>query len=83
MDSTKKVPTIAQFNKCIKMMRQLVSDIQGAPYPGEQMASELYTIWYEHVQKAAVECFEFLDEVYPMQKSTSDSSEKSDPEKKA
>ncbi|MBR1715637.1 MAG: hypothetical protein IJ717_11935 [Treponema sp.] len=68
MDSTKKEPTAAQFAKCVKMIRQLVSDIQGAPYPGEQVESELYKIWYEHVQKAAVECFEFLDENFPLQK---------------
>ncbi len=46
-----------KFEECIKMMRQLVSDIQGAPYPGENFEPELYQIWYEHVQKAAVECF--------------------------
>jgi hypothetical protein len=68
MDSKKKEPTAAQFDKCVKMIRQLVSDIQGAPYPGDQVESELYTIWYEHVQKAAVECFEFLDENFPLQK---------------
>ena len=32
------------------------------------MESELYKIWYEHVQKAAVECFEFLDANFPLQK---------------
>jgi len=48
--------------KCIEIMRNLVSDIQGAPYPGEEMKSELYSIWYEHVQRDAVNAFEYLDE---------------------
>ena len=47
--------------ECIRMLRNLVSDVQGAPYPGDDIKSELYTIWYEHAQRAAVECFEFLD----------------------
>lgn len=51
--------------KCIEIMRNLVSDIQGAPYPGEEVKPELYSIWYEHVQRDAVNAFEFLDENYP------------------
>ncbi|MBQ9495209.1 MAG: hypothetical protein IJR50_06175 [Treponema sp.] len=53
---------------CVKLLRSLVSDVQGAPYPGEDIQSELYTIWYEHAQRAAVECFEFLDANYPQDK---------------
>lgn len=52
---------------CIKMLRDLVSDVQGAPYPGDDIKSELYTIWYEHAQRAAVECFEYLDANFPME----------------
>ena len=48
--------------KCIEIMRNLVSDIQGAPYPGDEIKSELYSIWYEHVQRDAVNAFEYLDE---------------------
>lgn len=51
--------------QCIEMLRQLVSDVQGAPYPGDDIKNELYTIWYEHAQRAAVGCFEFLDENFP------------------
>ena len=51
--------------QCIEMLRQLVSDVQGAPYPGEDVNSELYSIWYEHAQRAAVQCFEYLDENFP------------------
>jgi hypothetical protein len=47
------------------MLRQLVSDVQGAPYPGEDINNELYSIWYEHAQAAAVACFEYLDENFP------------------
>ena len=58
-----------KFDTCIKMMRQLVSDIQGAPYPaGEEFEPELYKIWYEHVQKAAVECFKYLDDNFTQEK---------------
>ena len=51
--------------QCIEMLRQLVSDVQGAPYPGDDVNSELYSIWYEHAQRAAVQCFEYLDENFP------------------
>lgn len=51
--------------QCVDMLRQLVSDVQGAPYPGDDIKSELYSIWYEHAQRAAVDCFEFLDENFP------------------
>ncbi len=51
--------------QCIEMMRQLVSDVQGAPYPGDDISGELYSIWYEHAQAAAVQCFEYLDENFP------------------
>ena len=47
--------------ECIRMLRDLVSDVQGAPFPGGDINTELYAIWYEHAQKAAVECFEFLN----------------------
>jgi len=60
--------TDEKIKKCVKMMRQLVSDVQGAPYPGENFEPELYRIWYEHVQKVAVECFEYLDANFPIPK---------------
>lgn len=50
------------------MLRDLVSDVQGAPFPGEDLKPELYEIWYEHAQKAAVECFEFLNDNFPQDK---------------
>lgn len=55
--------------KCIEMLRQLVSDVQGAPYPGEDINYELYSIWYEHAQAVAVACFQFLDENFPQESS--------------
>ena len=51
--------------QCIQMLRELVSDVQGAPFPGGDINTELYSIWYEHAQKAAVECFEFLNANFP------------------
>lgn len=45
----------------VELMRQLVSDVQGAPYPGNQ-EPELYAIWYEHAQRNAQNCLEMLDE---------------------
>jgi hypothetical protein len=44
-----------------KIMRRLISDIDGAPYPNG-VNDELYTIWYEHVQLIAQEALEFLNE---------------------
>ncbi len=50
------------MTKCIELMRLLVSDIQGAPFPGNELTGELYSIWYEHAQRDAVNAFEYLDE---------------------
>lgn len=57
-----------KYEPCIKMLRQLISDVQGAPYPSENLEPELYRIWYEHVQRVAVECFEYLDDNFPQEK---------------
>ena len=51
-----------KMTKCIELMRLLVSDIQGAPFPGNELTGELYSIWYEHAQRDAVNAFEYLDE---------------------
>lgn len=51
--------------QCVEMLRNLVSDVQGAPFPSEEIKTELYSIWYEHAQRSAVTCFEFLDENFP------------------
>ena len=51
--------------ECVKKMRDLVSSIQGAPFPSEEITTELYSIWYEHAQRSAVECFEFLNANFP------------------
>lgn len=53
----------------IKLMRQLVSDVQGAPFPGEKIEPELYSIWYEHVQRGAQNCYEYLEEHFPVDNS--------------
>lgn len=55
--------------QCIQMLRDLVSNVQGAPFPGDEMKSELYKIWYEHAQKTAVDCFEFLNDNFPEERS--------------
>ena len=50
------------LEKCLEIIKNLVSDVQGAPYPGDEVKPELYAIWYEHCQRDAVE---FLDENFP------------------
>ncbi|MDR2897684.1 MAG: hypothetical protein LBU99_02635 [Spirochaetaceae bacterium] len=57
----------SQFKECTEKLRKLVSEVQGAPYPNA-VNSELYSIWYEHIQNAALECFEFLSENMPPEK---------------
>lgn len=57
-----------KLEKCLSMMRQLVSDVQGAPYPGLELEPELYKIWFEHVQKVCVDCLEYLDDNYPLER---------------
>ena len=54
--------------KLLSMIRLLVSDVQGAPFPRKDFEPELYSIWYEHVQRDAQECFEFVNENYPADK---------------
>jgi hypothetical protein len=54
----------SQFKECTERLKKLVSEVQGAPYPSA-VNSELYSIWYEHIQKAALDCFEFLSENVP------------------
>lgn len=56
-----------KIDECVNKLRNLVSDVQGAPYPGN-INDELYYIWYEHAQKNAMDCFEFLDEHFPKEK---------------
>ncbi|MBL8968508.1 MAG: hypothetical protein JNG85_16000, partial [Spirochaetaceae bacterium] len=44
--------------------RQLMSEIEGSPFPGH-LDAELYAIWYEHAQKCAQEALEYLHAVDP------------------
>lgn len=53
-----------KLKECSEKLRSLVSNVQGAPYPGS-LDNELYNIWYEHIQSYAMECFEFLDAHFP------------------
>lgn len=46
-------------SKVDDIIKQLVSSIQGAPYP-TTINNELYTIWYEHSLKAVTEAFAYL-----------------------
>lgn len=49
------------------IMKQLVSDVQGAPYPND-VNNELYGIWYEHAQQIAIQCLEYIDKNFPNDK---------------
>lgn len=53
--------------KCVEFIRMLLSDIQGAPFLGNDFSQELYSIWYEHAQRDAATAYEFLDENFPNQ----------------
>lgn len=48
----------------LAILKQLVSDVQGAPFPHD-VNSELYYIWYEHAQRIALQCLEYLDQYFP------------------
>lgn len=54
--------------QCVERLRDLVSSVQGAPFPNDDLKPELYAIWYEHAQRSATECFEFLNDNYPESK---------------
>ena len=47
-------------DKGFAILRQLMSDVEGAPSPGV-IKDELYSIWYEHVQSVAQEALEYLN----------------------
>jgi hypothetical protein len=67
---TEKNMTKENIEELVKLMRSLVSDVQGAPFPsGDDFEPELYSIWYEHVQRNAQKCFEYLDEFFPVDNS--------------
>ena len=51
--------------ECVERLRDLVSSIQGAPFPSDDIKLELYSIWYDHAQRSATECFEFLNDNFP------------------
>jgi len=46
--------------KGFNILKQLISDVEGAPFPNA-INHELYTIWYEHVQRAANDALEYLN----------------------
>jgi hypothetical protein len=46
------------------LMRQLINDVEGAPFPNT-VSNELYTIWYEHAQSSAQDALEYLDRFDP------------------
>jgi hypothetical protein len=48
----------------LALLRQLMSDVEGAPFPGV-VDGELYSIWYEHAQSVAQEALEYLNTVDP------------------
>ncbi len=50
-----------------EILKQLVSDVQGAPYPNV-VDNELYKIWYEHAQQVAIQCLEYIDKNFPKDK---------------
>ncbi len=50
-----------------EIMKQLVSDVQGAPYPNN-IENELYKIWYEHAQQVAIQCLEYIAVNFPKDK---------------
>ena len=50
--------------KGLAILRQLMSDVEGAPSPG-MIKDELYSIWYEHAQSVAQEALEYLNTVEP------------------
>lgn len=50
--------------KGLALLRQLMSEIEGAPFPAE-LDLERYAIWYEHAQKGAQEALEYLNDLDP------------------
>jgi hypothetical protein len=51
------------------LLRQLISDVEGAPYPNS-IGNELYTIWYEHMQRDVQEALEYLNMYDPDNRQT-------------
>lgn len=45
----------------VKLIKELISIVQGAPYPVD-LSGELYTIWYEHAMKVITNAYTYIDE---------------------
>ncbi len=52
-----------------RLMRQLVSDVQGAPFPSENIEPEHYSNWYDHGQRGAQNCFDVWEQHFPLDNS--------------
>ncbi len=52
-----------------EIMKQLVSDVQGAPFP-DVIENELYRIWFEHAQEVAMQCLEYIARNFPEDRET-------------
>ena len=50
---------------CLNKLQDLISEVQGAPFPTDIVQSDLYQIWYEHAQRSVVSCIEFVGESFP------------------
>ncbi|MEI6876967.1 MAG: hypothetical protein WCL50_17770 [Spirochaetota bacterium] len=48
----------------MSFLRQLMSDVEGAPFPGT-VQEELYAIWYEHAQGVAQDALKYLNTIDP------------------
>lgn len=48
----------------LALLRKLMSDVEGAPFPGS-VPEERYAIWYEHAQSVAQEALEYLNQLDP------------------
>lgn len=46
------------------LLKALASELQGAPFP-QTVTRELYSIWYEHVQKTTQDALEYLAQNAP------------------
>ncbi|AFG37542.1 hypothetical protein [Spirochaeta africana] len=47
-------------DKGIDLLKQLISTIEGAPYPHTQK-SELYSIWHEHALNIATDALSYVN----------------------
>jgi hypothetical protein len=57
---TKEKSMSVDHKDCLRLIKRLVSIIEGAPYP-TNVEPELYSIWHDHAMEHVTDALEYID----------------------